>query len=352
MSKLSLICLLFTSLIVGCRNEAPTHHQWNDADALFRDKTYFRGSDSAYSADLGNGRILWLFGDTFIGDAPKSRDDSIMVRNSIAIQHGYNPATATISFYTKEQNGQATAFIESSDTTWFWFGPTIKIGDKLLLTLVELALYDGGLGFQAIGSAAFIVPNPNDPPRDWILDPVKLPPMPNNVRFGTGALLLEREYLLAFMAVEPGNHDIYLARWKAADVGKGDLSSPEWFHAERGWTPDRTELSPIIKNLQTEFSVHRDLETSKVQLVSVEGFGSTNIVSRTADNPEGPWSDPTFVARPEESNRGGTVYVYSAKAHPYLTGGKTIITYSTNNGDFAALLEDMSIYFPRFLKQH
>lgn len=89
---------------------------------------------------------------------------------------------------------------------------------------------------------------------------------------------------------------------------------------------------------------------TKLWLISVDGFGSTNIVRRIADSPEGPWSKPEIVTRPEESERGD-VLVYSAKAHPYLTGGEIIITYSSNSLDFDVLVEDVSIYFPRFLRR-
>ena len=322
--------LIQLCLLLGCQPTIPTHNPWPEADTLFRHKSLFRGADSAYSADLGNGRVLWLFGDTFIGTKPNSRHNSYMIRNSIAIQHGYNPATATVDFYMREEREQAGSFLPNLEASWYWFGPAVKVGEQLLLTSTEVALNDGGLGFQAIGSAAFMVPNPDDSPLEWILNELRLPPMPNGVRFGTGALLLEGDHLFAFMAVEPGNHDVYLARWHLDDVNSDDLSTPQWYHTERGWDTSFEGIKPIVRAMQTEFSVHRDPESTKLQLISVDGFGATNIVVRTADTPEGPWAKPRFMARPEESDRGEGVYVYSAKAHPHLSGGETIITYSTN----------------------
>ena len=344
------IIFIFSILISGCGNAAPTHSTWVEADALFRAKERFRGADSAYSADLGDARILWLFGDTFIGSSLGSRDSSTLVRNSIAIQNGYNPETASIDFYTGDENGKATAFVSNIGETWLWPGPAIKVADKLLLTFFELERQEDVLGFKAIGSAAFLVSNPDATPPDWDFEPLTIPPMPPDVRFGTGALLHEGKYLFAFLVTEPGNHDVYLARWKTSDIHTGDLSSPEWFDSEAGWRSAIGGITPIIKNVQTEFSVHRDADTSKLWLVSVDGFGSTNIVKRTAHKPEGPWSKPQLIARPEESDRGN-VLVYSAKAHPYLTGGESTITYCTNSLDFGTLVRDMSIYFPRFLRK-
>lgn len=84
-------------------------------------------------------------------------------------------------------------------------------------------------------------------------------------------------------------------------------------------------------------------------MVSVDGFGATNVVVRTASAPEGPWSEPRVLYRPPESDRSG-VLVYSAKAHPHLSGGAPLITYCSNHEDFATLTSDMSLYFPRFIR--
>ena len=61
---------------------------WPEADALFhRGSPAFLGSDAAYSIDLLDGRVLWLFGDTFVAKtAANVRGASEMVRNTVAIQ--------------------------------------------------------------------------------------------------------------------------------------------------------------------------------------------------------------------------------------------------------------------------
>lgn len=43
---------------------------WPEADKLFRSDPRWLGGDAAYSVDLGHGRVPWLFGDSFIADAP------------------------------------------------------------------------------------------------------------------------------------------------------------------------------------------------------------------------------------------------------------------------------------------
>jgi len=55
--------------------------------------------------------VLWLFGDSFVvRKAPASREASIMVRNSVAIQTGYDPAHGTLKFYWRARRGQPADF--------------------------------------------------------------------------------------------------------------------------------------------------------------------------------------------------------------------------------------------------
>src|SRR6478735_7649768 len=66
----------------------PTATAWPEADALFRKDANWVGGDDASSVDLGNGRIAWLFADSFIDPAGKNtRPGAKLVRNSIGIQH-------------------------------------------------------------------------------------------------------------------------------------------------------------------------------------------------------------------------------------------------------------------------
>ena len=42
--------------------------------------------------------------------------------------------------------------------------------------------------------------------------------------------------------------------------------------------------------------------------------------------------------------------IYSAKAHPQLTGADLVLTYATNTFQFAEHLTDGSIYYPHFVR--
>ena len=69
-------------------------------DKYFTNDPIWRGADGASSVDLGNGKILWLFSDSFIcSDSTRSRKKSSIIRNSIAIQEGYDLKPAPVRFY-------------------------------------------------------------------------------------------------------------------------------------------------------------------------------------------------------------------------------------------------------------
>lgn len=73
---------------------------WPEADLLFQRDQYWVGGDGAYSVDLGEGRVLWLFGDSWIDPRGMgSREGATMVSNSLALQNGYDPSQATAEFY-------------------------------------------------------------------------------------------------------------------------------------------------------------------------------------------------------------------------------------------------------------
>ncbi len=345
-------CLVFGGLLAcgggpvrgGEANPEPMV-SWAAADRLFTGHEQWHGADSAYSVDLGGDRILWLFGDSFVG--PRSAEDRSgvpMVRNSIAIQHGRDPSTASLQPVVQEP---PRAFFGDGEGPWLWPGPGVRVGDVLLLGFMRVAPSEGGLGFVTVGSEVLRVDEPDEAPEHWVPRAVALPPAPASVQLGAGAWMQDGAWLYAFAPVEPGTHDVHLARWPIRSVAEGRLDDVQWWSGT--WSDDPAAAVVVVRGVQTEFSVHRESD-GRLWMISVDGFGATNIVRRTADAPEGPWSAPTRLIRPSHSERSG-ILVYSAKAHPELSGGPSpVITYCTNHQDFGTLVGDMDLYVPRFVR--
>ena len=66
---------------------------------------------------------------------------------------------------------------------------------------------------------------------------------------------------------------------------------------------------------------------------------------------DGPWSAAATAYEAPERTRDG-VFVYSAKAHPELQGaqGDLVVSYCSNRYDLADLVNDDTVYFPRFAR--
>ena len=91
---------------------------WPEADALFHGDRAWLGGEGGHSIDLGNQRVLWLFGNSFISsNGIRDRTQSTLVRNSIAIQNGYDPSLARIEFDWKRGGPRPGSFFGARDRT-------------------------------------------------------------------------------------------------------------------------------------------------------------------------------------------------------------------------------------------
>jgi Domain of unknown function (DUF4185) len=345
-------CSHLSHVAAQTRHAAVKAAAWPQADRLFHSDPLWLGGDGAFSVDLGRGRILWLFGDSFIATkSGQTRRQATFVRNSVAIQTGYNPAHATIRFYYGHRQAKPASFVSSEGVNWFWPMQGVRLGHRLLLFYMREARDPNkhSLGFQSIGWNAFLINNPDTPPPQWRLRKLTGPEASGKLLIGM-ALLRQGDFLYAFDVNngDRGNFDTYLLRWPVAAAEAGQLSAPQWWCGARdGWQSSPVRRQVVISNAGSEFSVQRDPLGGYLE-VSGRGFGASVIVLRHARQLEGPWSPPLTVYRPPESN-APHAFVYGAKSHPELRGADLILTYVAN-GPNQRLATDMSIYFPRFVR--
>lgn len=319
------------------------------ADKYFAKDPLWRGADGAASVDMGNGKVLWLFSDGFVcRDSSGLRRNSVMIRNSIAIQEGYAPDKSQLKFYWNKSGKSPRSFFQKRGKTWFWTGHGAMIRDKLIIFLMLEKKVESGLGFEAAGWYAVLIANPQDDPAKWKMHYIK-----GTETFGTiagsGAVISDEFYLYAYGAVEPKTHEVYLLRWKLEDACTGNLSKTEWWMQGK-WSQRNTRL-PVPEPLfigSTEYSVHYDQVIEKFVQVQSFGFGEARIGLRISDRPEGPWTEPYLFYIPDYKGIKRP-FMYSAKAHPELRADGIYVTYNVNSFDFGELIENQSIYFPRFI---
>ena len=358
-------CLIFVILLclVSCGLKTPPFNlektivtisgePWPEADRLFRGDNHWLGGDGASSIDLGKGRVLWLFGDSFINQASSDdRRDAAIVRNSIAIQKGYNPSLASAKFYWNRKDGEPSSFFKEEASHWYWPGDGIRINNTLVIFLMEVCEDNNELGFDVTGWQAVMIDNPDADPENWHIERIDTPANQFGVIAGSACVLRIDTYFYAFGA-DSKKRDAYLIRWPVPSVLKGDLSKPQWWTKKRGWVrqDDLTELPlPLFTEGQMEFTVNYVPEIGKYLEIQTVSLLNPSLAHRWAENIAGPWSPLKEFYGPPESGQN-RILIYAGKSHPALTGAGAVFTYAVNSTDSERLLRDNNIYYPVFLK--
>ncbi len=352
----SIILIFFSGFLSGQNNELTDSRFKVSAldNHVFTADKFWRGADGAATIDLENGKILWLFSDTFIDTkGTGQREGSKMINNTIAIQNGNNLENDELNYFWKGTNENPKAFFELPGKTWFWTGHGTVVNGKLLIFLFEEKSTSEGLGFESIGWTLAIIANPNDNPKNWNVKYVKGPET-FVVIVGSSAVLKDNDFVYAFGVKEPGTHETYLFRFRKDQISNGDLSGMEWWIGDK-WAGNLTEepKSAVLFKSQTEFSVHFDRVLNKYVQIQTLGFGHSSLAYRLAEKLEGPWTEPVVFYTPQLNENE---FNYTANAHPELKSDGIPVTYNVNNFKFDELVKDEKIYFPRlmllkFLKQ-
>jgi hypothetical protein len=343
---------------------------WPEATARFRSNGPWLGADSAYSVDLGEGRVLWLFGDTFIDptrDGSRTNGPNQFVRNSVAIQTAPNEAArydlsqSEIRFFTgPARDGAASSFFpETAEGDWFWPLSGIRLSDgPLLLFRMRVHKVSTGFGFAVTGWDAVAVDDPNAEPDHWILRPV-VDQSTGAERLVGASVMQHGDYLYAYAAKNTDDdHALFLARVSLATLkglSRAALSDFEWYTAHgfqrqsEGATP-----VPVLAGGQIEISVHFQPQLQRFVEIQTRGlFASdpqTAIVARTSERPEGPWSDPVRIWVPSTPRHAdpNKLLTYAAKAHPEQRGADLVLTYMQN--DVSSLTPIDAVYYPEMLR--
>lgn len=362
-------------------------------DAVFTRTEGWTGGDAAGTVDLGDGRTLWMFADSWIGGVAEGQHapGSHMVNNVIAV-HGSSdlgkcraPDYKDIKFHwgPDDDNGKPSAWIKPENPIrkeWYWFngsgcvipGPYGK--DRLVMFLFKLT--DRGeegspWNFQGIGCAMAIVDNMNEPPEEWIVRQIQIPysyqikPQSGDTVFritnwGVSTYLPEQEsfksperklFIFGIDDTNPADKHLLLARVDPMDIE--DLNKWEYYARDSDWSGKMEDAVSVADGLVSELSVDAYKENGRARLILIQSepmFGH-RILARTADKPEGPWSEPIAVYTVPGLDRGKEYFTYAAKGHLHLScRDELLVTYIINSMDFWEAAGDASIYRPRFVR--
>ncbi|HXS67990.1 MAG TPA: DUF4185 domain-containing protein [Candidatus Polarisedimenticolia bacterium] len=329
-------------------------------NALFQQTNGWVGGDGAYSVPLTREKTLWLFSDTWVGNVRDGRRTNVtMVNNTLALQEGRGAKAKMEFIIRRDTDGKPVAFVTPEDKRgWFWLQAGACIDQHLFLFLTQIEKTDepGVFGFRQIGQSLGIVTNPLAPPLDWHIEQHKLPctefTSKRHRTFGA-ATLVDGGYLYIY-GIDEDIHGKSLERYSTlARVPTNHIADfSAWrYYADGQWDVDFRKASRIADHMASEYSVSIQRKLGQYVLVYTDRGLSPKIQVRTSPTPWGKWSDPITVYQCPEMSKDKRLFCYSAKAHPaQITDDALMISYVVNSYDFGQVINDASLYWPRFVR--
>jgi len=360
---LKFYCLIALLLIAACaaqpeiRVDVLPHY-----DALFDRQTGWTGADGAYSVPLSKNLILWLFGDTWVGDIQNNvHVNATIVNNTLAIQHGLPPSESSVDFYIgRTPGGKAEAFIHPADGRgwlWIYHGVLTPQGLYLFLVQIERTEKPPAAGFRLIGTWLAHVANPEDLPANWRIAHHRIPwgsfSSPAATLFGSW-VLKQGQWIYIYGTTEDvidGFHHKYMILARAPESGLARFD--QWqFYNNGKWSADYKKAERLCAGVANEYSVSYLPAMGNYIAVYSDSDRSDNIVARFAPNPWGPWDDPVSFYRCPEARWGKNIICYAAKGHPGILEdpNELMVTYIANSTDFDTMVNDARLYRPRFIR--
>jgi hypothetical protein len=300
------------------------------------------GGDGAYSIPLPDGRILWTFGDSFLGTVNPnySRPGSALLNNIFVIQEGN--ALTTLAGGT---TGQPKAYVRPPEQNgdFYWPGDGTVIGDKIYMFMLRIRLTgEGGpFGFEHVGTDVAIFSLPD-------IQLIRIEPLISTTQILAGVSIYEEDgYIYCYSTKSTFGKNALVAR-----VHVDSLRDIEFWDGQ-GWGSEfvgsafmlKEDGSPLL--VSNMFSVFKTGDTYR--LLTQQDFLGNKIELYTGDSPLGPWRYRQIIYETPESGNG--LWTYNASVHPHIQHPEKgmLMTYSVNSSNFGDLFSDVRNYRPRFI---
>jgi hypothetical protein len=357
-------------------------------DALFTRSEGWTGGDVAGTIDLKDGRVLWVFGDTWYGKVENEKHvpGSHMVNNTAAIQilskDSPEKPPEALQFIVGPATDQKTesawvvpppAATDSKDKVWYWTtggGITVLHSGRpaLYVFLFRVQKTSGGDGvwdFRIVGTTMAVFDDIRLPVAEWRARLIDIPhsidargePGPTDrkwLAWGMAAVSVpavdgDEVMIYGVQRESKWRDDLLLAKVRPDEIEKFD----KWrfYSGSDRWSEQLPDAKPVAENVVKELSVERTGDGSKYLMIHSEPVLGPGIFLRQADRPEGPWSKPRLVHRVVDKDKDRRFFAYAAKGHVLLsTPDELFVTYVVNSHEFNLMFQDASIYRPRCLR--
>jgi hypothetical protein len=350
------------------------------------------GADATYSIPLGDGKILWMFGDSFVGyvnppDAThpyRWRNGAAMVPNTFMIQNtSVTPNTwitvvgmgvDPVSWMWWPPAKTGNEYLTDASRTWYWPGDATINGDNLYIFFTKFQKIAAG-GYSSIGTDLFTfsvsaLKALTATVSNIAATKTTVYTMPLAATKETifGAALMEDvtdNYVYISDKIDYSPYGFWHTA-KAYKVGSSDINGAKSYFTEYGAAPTYTpaygssfsgsgSTNGIMKKLvggvlsdllvSPQFSVVK--MGSKYRLITQEDAGK-KIFSYESSSPVGPWECETLIHTISDPNTNVT---YNAFLHPQIKNGATkyLLSYNLNGNTFADVFTNVDTYRPKFI---
>ncbi len=364
-----------------------------DWDAAFMQTSGWIGGDGASAATLSDGRTIWVFSDTIVGDVVGGqRTNWTFVHNSAGIHTtpatpGAAPEATDMEFAIgMNASSDPDAWIvpdigvldETGGPGLWWPVSVLEIpgpsGSRIVAGGVHKGLRSSGVGLDQLGDILVVIEDwETEPFVDWsanashhnITHSVSGLEAANDpdlyvTKWGRAFYLDEAStgeaaggwlYIYAVQNFEAGERRIFVARAPAHDVE--NMATWSFYGVGEAWVSDPLDAVPIATTVTNFMTVDRLSNGVYVMIHSELPNTTSTIMLRTAHSPEGPWSEPTpiyTIPKDIPDVDPGDYLYYGAVAHGDLSDpGHLLISYVSNTAAGLGVLNDPQIYVPRFV---
>ncbi|GGV75152.1 hypothetical protein GCM10010294_39400 [Streptomyces griseoloalbus] len=326
------------------------------------------GGDGTHSVRLPDGRLLWLFSDTYLGRVHRPPNP---VGESTAWRDTTAPLVRNSAVLMRDGRLEGTLpaplFPDPAPDQWRWPvaarveprspGSSERVV-RVLLWVRTAGQHPWIYGVPTATEVATLsLPGLRVESVVRVHDQQQVTDPSRRVLFGT-TLVEEDGWTYVFggddgrPASRPASH-AYAAR-----VPEGGLADPAaWEYWNGSDWQTRARPRPVLGDgrrtgVGSAFSVVRDGGTYVLFTMAAGAEGLTAVASYWSCSPTGPWHGPAREFTP--ALPGGGTAAYNPQAHPELSGdGRLVLSYDVNwletTGAAVMLSRDVSLYRPRFV---
>ena len=314
------------------------------------------GSDVAHSIRLNEKKVLWLFGDTFIGRREKKcrGKNWVFLNNTIGIMDLKDRIPYDMKFFWGVNNSKPESFFLTQKKIpgdFLWPTNGIIIGESLIIfSMAVNKTTDQSIDIA--GSVCMKIENYIDDPKNWDID---IWDFQFNIGIPHAALYKDDKYLYTLLTNRNFFKDgSFLGRLnKRFFENNGGASEMEFFNGN-SWVVNFSDAQECFYPSCTESNIYFD-KTTKMYFTTTYRPQDNEILLTWAEKITGPWIKPIKIFEIPESNKSFKVHSYAMRIHGWLSDNynKLIISYATNElGGMDNLMtpEGMDIYRPKFIE--